>query len=96
MSARRYVFLDIENARIGKAADTLRSMRGVKMVDMLEGSPNLMLIFQAHNRQRLAWRTNESLALVESMTENIQLLPVQGNGGSSYEVVCKANLLPQM
>ena len=44
MSARVYTLLDNENTRIGEAADTLRSMRGVKMADMLEGSPNLMLV----------------------------------------------------
>ncbi len=81
MSARAYVLLDIDNRRVRDAADTLRNARGVRTVDILEGSPNLVIVVQARSRQRLAEITNEALASVESMTENIQLLPVQSNGG---------------
>ena len=81
MSARACVLMGVDNIRVREAASTLRNVHGVKMVDMLEDSPNLMLIVQARNRQRLAEITNEALASVESMTENIQLLPVQGNRG---------------
>ena len=81
MSARAYVLLDIDNRRVRDAADTLRNARGVRAVDILEGSPNLVIVVQARSRQRLAEITNEALASVESMTENTQLLPVQSNGG---------------
>jgi len=50
MSARVYVLLDIEKTMIGQVADTLRNMRGVKMVDMLEGPPNLVMVVPARNR----------------------------------------------
>jgi len=68
MSAKVYVLLDIENTRVGEAVDTLRNMRGVRMVDVLEGLPNLLMLVQARNRQRLAGITNEALTLVETMT----------------------------
>jgi len=82
MNARAYVLLDIVNTRVREAAGTLRNVRGVKAVDMLEGSPNLVMIVQARNRQQLAKVTNEALASVETMTENMQLLPVQNNEGT--------------
>ena len=81
MSARAYVLLDIVNTRVREAAGTLRNVRGVKTVDILEGSPNLVIVVQARNRQRLAEVANEALASVESMTENMQLLPARNNGG---------------
>ena len=59
MSARAYVLLDIDNTKIKEAASTLRNMRGVRTVDMLEGSPNLVVVVQARNRQRLAEVTNQ-------------------------------------
>jgi len=81
MSARAYVLLDIDDTKVKEAASTLRSMRGVRTVDVLEGSPNLVVVVQARNRQRLAEVTNQALASVESVTENMQLLPAQSNGG---------------
>ena len=81
MSARAYVLLDIDDTKVKEAANMLRNMRGVRAVDMLEGSSNLVIVVQARSRQRLAEITNQALASVESMTENMQLLPVQSNGG---------------
>jgi len=83
MSARVYVLLDIEHTRIGEAAETLRNMRGVRMVDVLEGPPNLLMLVQARNRQRLAEITNQALASVESMTQDVQLLPAQNGYGKN-------------
>jgi hypothetical protein len=60
-----------------EAAQTLRNKPGVRTVDMLEGSPSLVIAIQARIRQRLADLTNKALASVETMTDNWQLLPVQ-------------------
>ena len=63
----------------GKAkqvAKALRSRPGVTMVDVVEGPPDVVLMVEALNRQKLARFTVEALALVELMTEDICLLPV--------------------
>ena len=44
---------------------------------MVEGSPNVVVVIQARNRQQLARLTNRILAEIESVTEGMQLLPVK-------------------
>ena len=81
MSARVYILLEIEDGKVKQAADTLHNMPGVRMVDALESSPNLAVVIQARNRQALADFTNQAIASVESITQDIHLLPAQdGNG----------------
>jgi hypothetical protein len=81
MSARVYILLEIEDGKVKQAAGALRSMTGVRMVDALEGSPNLAVVIQARNRQALADLTNQAIASVEPITQDIQLLPAQNGYG---------------
>jgi hypothetical protein len=60
-------------------AQTLRGKAGVQMIDVLEGSPNVIMVLQARSRQQLAEFTNQALLSVEPMTENLQVLPVQNS-----------------
>ena len=50
---------------------------GVKMVDLLEGPPDVIVMLQARSRLELAELTNQALVSVESMTEDLKVLPVQ-------------------
>lgn len=84
MKAKAYVLLDIKNSKVQEAAYTLRNMRGVRIVDLLEGSPNMVVVVQARSRQQLADLTNKAIASVESITQDIQLLPTQ-NGYENDE-----------
>ena len=77
VNAKAYVLLNIVDGKASQVAQTLRGKDGVKVVDVLEGQPNLILMIQAHNRQRLADLTNRALASVDIMTESVQLLPAQ-------------------
>jgi hypothetical protein len=71
----------------GKSEDVSRAIQlkpGVVMADVLEGPPDVMLVIEAPDRKRLAEFTTSVLAQVETITEKVDLLPVQ-NGKTIYE-----------
>ena len=82
MGARVYRLLDITNSKVNQAAQTLRDNDGVKIVEVLEGSPNIIIMIQARNRAHLANLTSHALASVDTITESVQLLPTQ-NGNNT-------------
>jgi hypothetical protein len=57
----------------------LQGRAGVRAVDVLEGSPNVIMVLQTRNRRQLAEFTNQALSSVESMTEDLQVLPVRNS-----------------
>ena len=77
MGNRVYILLDAIDGKADQVAETLLVREGVKMVDLLEERPNVIMMIQAHNRDQLAELTNRALASVESMTDGWQLLPTQ-------------------
>jgi len=76
VSARVYILLDIKKREVSQAVQTLQDEDGVKTVEALEGSPNILMMVQARNRTSLANLANHALASVEAITESVQLLPV--------------------
>ena len=82
MSVRVYILLNIMNREVDQAVKTLQEKDGVKTVEMLEGSPNILMMIQARNRTSLASLANHALASVEAITESVQLLPVQNKNNT--------------
>ena len=80
MSIRVYLLIDTIGGKTGRVAEILRGKTGVSIVDLPVGRPDVIVMVQASSRQRLAELTNQAIASVESFTENIKVLPVQGNG----------------
>jgi hypothetical protein len=79
VSHRVYILLDITEGKSAEAAQSLCDRPGIVKADLLEGSPDLLIICEAFNRQKLARLTIEALAEVEQVTENVCLLPVKSN-----------------
>jgi len=77
MSARVYALLDIMESKSEQVVRALQGKAGVKMVDALEGLPNIIMMVQARDRQQLAELTIQALASAETVTEGVQLLPTQ-------------------
>jgi hypothetical protein len=77
VSDRVYVLLDIVDGKSEEVAQSLWGKPGVVKADLLEGSPDLILICEAMNHRKLAKLTVEALAVVEQVTENVCLLPVR-------------------
>ena len=82
MSARVYILLDIKDRELKQAVQTLQEKDGVKTVEVLEGSPNILMMIQARNRTSLANLANHALASLEGITESVQLLPVQNKNNT--------------
>lgn len=79
MSDRAYVLLDIVDGKIEQALKVLQKSPGVVMADTLEGPPDVIIVIEAPERQQLAELTVQALASVESITENVCLLPTRGS-----------------
>ena len=77
MSERVYILLDIVGGKAGQVVKVLRESPGVVMVDAVEGPPHVVVVIEADGRQRLAKLTIQALASVETMTENVCLLPAK-------------------
>ena len=77
MNEKVYVLLDIVDGKVDQAAQALQEIPGVVLVDALEGPPDVILVMEAAERQHLAKLTIQALALVESMTEHLCLLPTR-------------------
>jgi len=77
VNERVYVLIDAIEGKAGRLAQMLRGQPAVKMVDVLEGPPDVIVMLQARSRLELAELTNQALVSVESMTEGLKVLPVQ-------------------
>ena len=83
MSTRVYVILDIEDEKAEQVAQVLRESPGVAMADVLEGPPDVIMVIEAEERQQLAKLTIQAIDSVETMTENVRLLPVKNDLNTS-------------
>ena len=88
MNAKVYVLLCVKEGKSEQAVETLRNKAGVRLLDTLEGPPDVIMMMQARERRRLAELTVEALASVEDITEDLQLLPTPD--GCSTSVLTKA------
>jgi hypothetical protein len=81
---RVYVILDIINGKHSEAAQRLRANPGVRWVDVLEGQWDVITAIEASNRPCLAQRLVRAISSIETITEDIQLLPsLDGDGKRS-------------
>ena len=78
MSAKAYVLLNVVHEKQEQVVRALRGKPGVLMVDVVEGPPDVVVVVGARGRQKLAKLTIQALALVEAITEEVQLLPTRG------------------
>ena len=83
MSPRVYVLLDIEDFKSDQAVQILRGKSGVMIADALEGPPDVIIVIEASEREKLADLTMEVLESIESVTEGVHLLPAQ-DGSNTY------------
>ena len=77
MGAKVYVLLDVMDGKSEQVAQTLRGKPGVVKVDQLKGPPEVIMVIEAYDRQKLVEFTIQALASVETMTEGLQLLPTR-------------------
>ena len=91
MSVRVYMLVDVSEGKSLQVAKMLHGQRGVVIIDVVEGPPDVILMIEASNRQKLAERTIETMASVECWTENVKLLPVIANSRRrQHEQSCRS------
>jgi len=76
MSVRAYVLLHLAKGNPALVAQALRRKPGVLMADPLEGPPDVIVVVEAPERQKLADLTVQVLSSVETMIDNVRLLPI--------------------
>lgn len=75
MNARAYILMDTVNDQSEEVVNTLRGMLGIRMADCLEDAHDVVLVVEAPNRRKLAALTMQALALVETMTRDLRIMP---------------------
>ncbi len=75
-SEKTYVLLRASACNISRAIDIVRRQPGVVNADRVEGAANGIFTVQASDRESLARLTVRAIAAIESITEDVQLLPI--------------------
>lgn len=83
MSARVYMMLDILEGKSASAMQILKNITGVVMADALEGHPNILVVIEAADRQRLVELIMPVLDSIERITKDIHLLVNRENSLAS-------------
>jgi hypothetical protein len=74
MSARAYMLLDIIEEKSADAIQTLKNITGVTLADTLEGHPNILLMLEAADRQKLVELVLPVLNIVDRLSKDLHLL----------------------
>jgi hypothetical protein len=77
MSDRAYLLLDVADGKTNHVIEQLRRIAGIRIVDVLEGKPDVVAVVEAPERYRLAELTIQVISSVENMIEDLKLLPVR-------------------
>ncbi len=77
MSARVYLLLNVVSGKSEEVVRNLSGKAGVVVADPLEGPPDVMMVVEASDRQKLAELSMQAFAFVEAMVEAVQLLPTR-------------------
>ena len=76
MSDKVYILLDVIEWQTEQVVERLRSIAGVRIVDRIEGNPNVIVLLEAPDRQRLAETLMQVISSVENVFEDMKLLLV--------------------
>ena len=74
---RLYVLINVQSGTAEKVVESLQKKTGVLLADIVESPPDIILVVQANDNQKLAELTIDALAPVEDMIKELQLLPAQ-------------------
>ncbi len=77
MSDRIYILLDVVDGKADQAAGKLRHIAGIRIVDVVEGPPDVIAVVEAPERHKLAEITMQVISSMENMIEDLKLLPAR-------------------
>ncbi|MDD5702221.1 MAG: hypothetical protein PHU23_09255 [Dehalococcoidales bacterium] len=82
MSDRVYLLLDVVEGKADYVAGKLRRIAGIRIVDVMDGQPDVIAVIEAPERLELAGITMQVFSSVENMIEDLRLLPAHNGLGS--------------
>jgi hypothetical protein len=80
MVRRAYVLLRTDSKRRDLARDILERQPGVIAVDLVDGPPDIMVVLEAAESQRLASHLLQAMTSVQDFTDSVDLLPAMARG----------------
>lgn len=88
--SRVYVLINVKEGMVERVVEKLQKETGVLLADIIERPPDIIMVVQALNQERLTKLTIRALAPVENYIEGLQILPVL----DSINVPISSNSLP--
>jgi hypothetical protein len=76
MRDRIYILLDVIEWQTEQVVEKLRAIGGVRIADLIEGNPNVIVLLEAPDRQRLVETIIQVISSAENMIQDLKLLPV--------------------
>lgn len=76
MSDKVYILLDVIEWQTEQVVEKLKSIAGVRIVDPIEGNPNVIVLLEAPDRQKLAETLMQVISSAENVIQDLQLLLV--------------------
>ena len=80
MGTKAYIIFEALDGMCDMIVQALQGKPGVVVVDKVEGPPDIVMIVEAPDRQKLTERVISALASVENMTEGCNVLPTRDDG----------------
>jgi hypothetical protein len=77
MTAGAYLLLNIADDKVEQAINILQDDPCILRVDVLEGSPNAIVIIEASGQKRLTELTLRAFASIKDLIDEVRLLPVK-------------------
>ena len=75
MASRAYMLLELTDVDPDQVVKDLRSQSGVMIADPLKGPPDILVMVEAPDRQKLAELAVKAIGSVESVAKGIHVLP---------------------
>jgi hypothetical protein len=79
MASRAYMLLELTDVDPDRVVEDLRRQSGVMMAEPLDGPPDIIMMVEAPDRQKLAELTIKAIGSVESVAKGIRVLPSRGH-----------------
>jgi hypothetical protein len=86
MNRKAYILIDAVDGRADEVLAMLQGKPSIAAVDCVEGPPDIVMLVEAEEPQKLAGLTIQALTSVAHLTNSIRCLPVSYRGVGSVKI----------
>jgi hypothetical protein len=83
---KAYILIDVADGRANEILAMLQGQPSIAEIECVEGPPDIVMVVEADEAQKLAELTIKALTTVEHLTSSIRCLPVSHQGIASSKV----------